>query len=315
MASRLKGVLQNILLDARKQFRDPHKSFAANFLTRTWSRQSRAAVNAAIQRLQLQPDHKILEVGYGRGDGLQQVYDIIKDGEGAVFGLERSRYMQTLVENRFAVELHEKEPIYLDPSFLLMHLAYPTDCFDGVLHVDVFYFWRDREMYDICKEFYRVLKPGREVVCGMELKRLKRLAKYKILEEAEYDPMRYLQCLEPAGFQDVKVSYEDVGGGREIQLITARKPALDEASVDPEAQFARLEDEVKEYLAMESLLREKKVIPERVRRNLDNAERSGKEKEEPTDSDKTSQSRSAPEKEENQRGKEEEPQKRAKATG
>ena len=35
--------------------------------------------------------------------------------------------------------------------------------------------------------------------------RLKRLAKYKILEDAEYDPMRYLQCLEPAGFQDVKV--------------------------------------------------------------------------------------------------------------
>lgn len=88
--------------------------------------------------------------------------------------------------------------------------------------------------------------------------------------------------------------------------------------MDPEAQFARLEDEVKEYLAMESLLREKKVLPERVRRNLDKSEDSGgKKKAKRTDSDQPSQSRSAPaEKEEKQGGdKEEEPPKRAKATG
>lgn len=37
------------------------------------------------------------------------------------------------------------------------------------------------------------------------LSRLKNLTKWGILEETQWNPMRYMACLEPIGFTDVKV--------------------------------------------------------------------------------------------------------------
>jgi len=50
-----------------------------------------------------------------------------------------------------------------------------------------------------------VLKPGCTIICGMELNRLNRLAKYKILRRIDYDMMRLVHGLEANGFEDIQV--------------------------------------------------------------------------------------------------------------
>lgn len=94
-----------------------------NVLTRYWSKKSEPVVLAAINKLNVQCgnyiililfnifcnliflDETIIELGYGRGDGLKRVYDIIINGKGTIYGLEFSEYMRDVVEHRFAIEL------------------------------------------------------------------------------------------------------------------------------------------------------------------------------------------------------------------
>ena len=73
--------------------------------------------------------------------------------------------------------------------------------------MDVFYFWNQETMPQIIRELSRVLKPGGNLICGLELARLKKLEKARVLFGWEYDPMRYTEYLEPTGLTDVSVSF------------------------------------------------------------------------------------------------------------
>lgn len=50
-------------------------------------------------------------------------------------------------------------------------MPYPNNFFDGIYHVDFFYFFINSKLQNICKDLFRVLKPGKQIVCAMELKR------------------------------------------------------------------------------------------------------------------------------------------------
>jgi len=84
-------------------------------------------------------------------------------------------------------------------------LPYNTDFFDSLFHIDVFYAWDNKYLKESCDEFYRVLKPGCPIFCAMDMQKLHRLAKYRILSKLDYDPMRYIETLEHSGFGCVKV--------------------------------------------------------------------------------------------------------------
>lgn len=170
-------------------------------------------------------DDRLLEIGFGRGDGLKLVHDKLNEerGSGCVFGLEASEYMLNLSSKRFTIEISDEGKILLDFVIFISlndklsfsnfqvpniaHLPYPNDTFDGIFHVDVFYFWNREAMPQVVKELSRILKPGGKLICGLEPSRLKKLEKAKVLFSWEHDPMRYTECLEPVGFTDVSVSF------------------------------------------------------------------------------------------------------------
>ena len=70
--------------------------------------------NNAVTFLTL--DDRLLEIGFGRGDGLKLVYDKLNEGRGngCVFGLEASEYMLHLSNKRFTVEVTDEGTIVLD---------------------------------------------------------------------------------------------------------------------------------------------------------------------------------------------------------
>lgn len=84
-------------------------------------------------------------------------------------------------------------------------LPFNSNYFDAIYHIDAFYGWSGKDMTEYCHEILRVLKPGCPLICGMELSRLNKLAYFGVLDQDEFDPMRYLECLEQCGFDGIKV--------------------------------------------------------------------------------------------------------------
>ncbi|VDM77270.1 unnamed protein product [Strongylus vulgaris] len=173
-------------------------------------------------------DDNVLELGYGRGNAIQYSFDKVAEGKGVIFGIDRSPYMQDCVLHRFALEIAETGRIRLDHAPDLRNLPYPSGVFNHIFHVDFFYFIHQDVINDVCRELWRVLRPGGTMVCGMQFNRLKNLSRWGLLEESQWDPMRYMTGLEPAGFTDVRIDYKSDGKIGEYQLITARRPEIDE---------------------------------------------------------------------------------------
>uniref|UniRef100_A0A0M3IWL9 Methyltransf_25 domain-containing protein n=1 Tax=Ascaris lumbricoides TaxID=6252 RepID=A0A0M3IWL9_ASCLU len=141
-----------------------------SILTRINAHRTRHLERAAVEAINIAPNDKVLEIGYGRGDGLGFAYDKIQHGNGIVFGIDRSSYMEEVVRKRFCIEIAEEGRIRLDQAIDLSNLPYPSDFFAGIFHVDSYYFWGNR-MRDICWDLNRVLKPEGILVCAMQLSR------------------------------------------------------------------------------------------------------------------------------------------------
>ena len=60
-------------------------------------------------------------------------------------------------------------------------------------------------MPQFARELFRILKPNGQLICGMELERLRWLESYGVISADQYDPLRYLNSLEAAGFKNIKV--------------------------------------------------------------------------------------------------------------
>ncbi len=113
------------------QYALPVRSLSGLIFTRICARHSLLLEQAAVASLALLPgllplhalhlaDENVLEVGYGHGDGLAFAYEKVKHGKGVVFGLERSRFMQTRAEKRFILHIREEAKIQLDQAFSLL---------------------------------------------------------------------------------------------------------------------------------------------------------------------------------------------------
>ncbi|KHJ83417.1 hypothetical protein OESDEN_16886 [Oesophagostomum dentatum] len=177
--------------------------------------------------------------------------------------------MQDCVLHRFALEIAETQRIRLDHAPDLRNLPYPSGIFNHILHVDFFYFIRQEVMHDVCRELWRVLRPGGTMTCGMQFKRLKNLSKWGLLEEFQWDPMRYMSCLEPAGFVDVKIDYKTDPKIGEYQLISARRPEHDEAFENPDETMRELELQIKKEMLIAELMKTRRKLTKEEQAILD----------------------------------------------
>ncbi|XP_025099621.1 uncharacterized protein LOC112567216 isoform X2 [Pomacea canaliculata] len=232
MSSRLRNSLA-------QQFKRPHKGLLG-WCVLQWFKYKNEMLNKCGPRLcNIKPDHKVLEIGFGPGLGIEHALEYVKDGPGKIYGVEVSTYMLDAASRRL------KNPISNDKVHLslasVIDLPFDTDTFDRVFHCNSYYFWPS--LPQSVSELYRVMKPGACMVAVLSLDNI-RLAKSRgFLKHGDPDPLKYMFALEASGFEDVKFEYF-MEGNFKYQAIFAHvheKPAyhFDEELEDSDSELAK----------------------------------------------------------------------------
>lgn len=138
------------------QLRRPH-GWLAPLMGRVMNRGNRTLYSHAIRSLQVGPNAKVLEIGFGNGSHFCQILDL--DPTLHLTGIESSAEMLRLAERAFRKEI-DKGRIEL----LSADVDLASGSIDVVLAVNVIYFWKDPDAN--LAEMRRLLKPGGRFVIG-----------------------------------------------------------------------------------------------------------------------------------------------------
>lgn len=178
---------------------------------------NRAAIDWAIALLEIQPNERVLEVGFGPGVGIQRAAMLAHQGR--VAGVELSWVMLAQARRRCApyIAAGQVELLLGDSA----SLPYPEGSFHKALAVNVLYFWEEPLAH--LGELRRVLAEGGRLALyvahpqdmgklGFTRTRLYRL--YAAEEAAG--------LLSQAGFSQVRVEQARVGVVRGICLLATK---------------------------------------------------------------------------------------------
>ena len=136
-----------------KQFGNPSGLFG-NFIGNGMAKGNVYDAQWTISLLDIQPDHRILEIGFGPGVSTQMAS--AKASRGFVSGIDHSRTMVQTASQRNADAIRSGR-MELKPGEVSA-LPYPPETFDIAFSLHSIYFWPNP--VDCLKEIKRVLKPG-----------------------------------------------------------------------------------------------------------------------------------------------------------
>src|ERR1700757_5215180 len=134
------------------QLRRPSGWFGSQVLTRVLDLANARITDTAIELLQIQPEHHVLEIGFGGGHGLAKLAQLAHNGK--IWGVDfsedvirqaRRRFRRQIAKGRLIVERGD-----------VPRLSYDGESFDRVLTVNTIYFWPDT--LQGLREIRRVLK-------------------------------------------------------------------------------------------------------------------------------------------------------------
>jgi SAM-dependent methyltransferase len=190
------GLAQQLAAQARK----PSGWFGRLVMSRFFNTANRRINDLAIERLEIQPTDRVLDIGFGGGYTLPIMAALARDGK--VHGVDFSESMVQLAEKRCA-DLIQQGRIELRVSDL-GSLPYADGTFDKVSTVNTLYFWPS-PLANV-REMRRVIKPGgRLVVAFRSRESLERAAKKLLYGFTLYDPEAVASLLERAGFTNVQI--------------------------------------------------------------------------------------------------------------
>lgn len=117
-----------------------------------------------IQKLKLQPDAKVLEIGMGNGKFIPELFQM--EESITYYGVDYSELMvaeatqinQGLVQNKKVQFFHNSAD----------NLPFEDQSIDAIFTVNTIYFWEDAT--SVLEESKRVLKPGGQMVLGLRPK-------------------------------------------------------------------------------------------------------------------------------------------------
>jgi ubiquinone/menaquinone biosynthesis C-methylase UbiE len=191
----------------------------AGLLMRRTLNKVNARVNAiALDRLELRPTDRVLDVGFGGGLMLRQVLDRLPAGSAA--GVEVSEPMLRLARRTFRHEI-DAGRLEVKPGSASA-IPYADATFDKASAVNTVHFWPEPAAG--LREVRRVLKPGGVLVVALRprdyLERI-RFTKYGFTAFEEHE-LRGL--LEAAGFHAIRIERGDDADMGMIVAVASRPP-------------------------------------------------------------------------------------------
>lgn len=119
---------------------------------------NKAPNRQAVKALNIRPDDRVLELGFGPGQAVAMMARHIT--EGIIYGIDASGEMLVQAQKRNSVALKEGKVRLATGDF--PPLSFDDQSLDKILAVNVMYFWRDAPA--ILAECHRVLRPGGKIV-------------------------------------------------------------------------------------------------------------------------------------------------------
>ncbi|XP_071941676.1 uncharacterized methyltransferase YdaC-like [Antedon mediterranea] len=180
--------------------RKPGSGLTGWIISKLLKKKNSDVITHAVGACSVEPDHHVLEVGFGPGIGMAAVADIIKTGSGKVYGVDFSQSMVEEATNRLSEEIKrgKAEVQFGDVA----SLPFQDGSMHRILHTNCYYFWPD--MNAATKELYRVLKPGGLMITTFVYERLVTAEARGFLPPGVWKPERYIDGLNQAGFQNVE---------------------------------------------------------------------------------------------------------------
>nr|XP_039258862.1 uncharacterized protein LOC120335424 [Styela clava] len=167
-------------------------------------------------------DENVLEIGFGLGDGLEYVLqNTIRNGKGSLYGVDYSEDVCKWARKSLKKDVASGKLTILNEDVAKMSI--PDATIHKVFHVHCFYFWPS--LANSINEIKRIMKPGGLMIAGMHPEKLEMVKDKGLLESWMFEPKRYINALQEAGFENIKEKNMYNGEVKsDFKLIFGTKP-------------------------------------------------------------------------------------------
>jgi ubiquinone/menaquinone biosynthesis C-methylase UbiE len=187
------------------QMRKPSGWFGSVFLPRLLNRMNMALVESTLSRIELEPHHHVLEIGFGGGAALALVSKHLTTG--VVTGVDFSSEMVREAERHFRLEIaNGRLRVQLGD---IAALPFASATFDRVFTINTIYFWPNT--LEGLEEIRRVLKPGGLAVIALRSRENMERVSFTQHGFRLFSPPEVPPIMQQAGFTRVKLTHERQG--------------------------------------------------------------------------------------------------------
>ena len=187
------------------QMRKPSGWFGSVIFRRLLNRMNIAIVESTLLRIRLEPNHQILEVGFGGGAAMALVLRRLTTG--GVSGVDFSPETVREAERRFRREIaNGRLRVQLGD---IGALPFASATFDRVFTINTIYFWTDTMQG--FGEMRRVLKPGGLAVIALRSRENMERVSFTQHGFRLFSPTEVPPLMQQAGFTNVELTHERQG--------------------------------------------------------------------------------------------------------
>ncbi len=185
------------------QLRQPSGWFGSWVMSRLLNRTNARLVDATLALLEIRPEHRVLEIGFGGGYGLQRLSQQVNTG--LIVGVDLSPEMIREAERRLGREIAAgRLRVQLAD---VARLPLPDADFDRIFTVNTIYFWPDPLVG--LREIYRVLKPSG--LAAISLRSKEKMAKHAVTKHGFrlFSAQDVTALMGQAGFGQIRADHRD----------------------------------------------------------------------------------------------------------
>ena len=196
------------------QMRKPSGWFGSVLLRRLLNRMNMAIVESTLSRIELEPHHHVLEIGFGGGAALALVSKHLTTG--VVTGVDFSPEMVREAERHFRHEIANGSlRVQLGD---IAALPFASATFDRVFTINTIYFWPNT--LQGLGEIRRVLKPGGLAVIALRSRENMERVSFTQHGFLLFSPPEVPPIMQQAGFTSVKLTHEREGTRFDEMLVS-----------------------------------------------------------------------------------------------